>query len=84
MINPDEKFISTKVISIENTDIDSGTDTIRNITKVVYTAAEPKKISAQHGKSNKIKSKVDSNFNDQKEERREEEINGKNITIPRY
>ena len=45
LIDPDGKITTMKTIStgIGNTNIDSGTDTIGNKTKLIDTPAEPKK-----------------------------------------
>ena len=78
LIDLDGKINTKKTISNRKSNIDAGTDTIRNITNFVDTPAEPKinKI-VQPGNNKKYENQEDSILTDQKIEWREEDIEEK-------
>ena len=85
LIDLDGKINTKKTISNRKSNIDAGTDTIRNITNFVDTPAEPKIKLVQPGNNKKYENKKDGIFTDQKVERREEDIKEKQkLSIPRY
>ena len=64
LIDSDGIITTTKTIFIRNTNIDTGTDTIENITNLVDTPAEPKIELEQHSNNIKDQNKEGSISND--------------------
>ena len=64
LIDSDGKITTTKTIFIRNTNIDTGTDTIENITNLVDTPAEPKIELEHHSNNIKDQNKEGSISND--------------------
>ena len=78
LIDLDGKVTTTKTISIKKSNIDAGTDIIRNITNFIDTPAEPRiKKLVQPGNNKIYQNKEGSAITDQKFERREEDIKEK-------